>query len=90
MDIIHSASAETMESNDCLVTVEPSAGGIRIEVESIVWEQYGDAITQTVRDVAEQWSISGGLIRVVDRGALDCVLRARTEAAILRTGGITK
>ncbi len=90
MDIIYSASAETMESNDCLVTVEPSAGGIRIEVESIVWEQYGDAITQTVRDVAEQWSISGGLIRVVDRGALDCVLRARTEAAILRTGGITK
>ena len=90
MDIIHSASAGTLESNDCLVTVEPSAGGIRLEVESIVWEQYGDAITQTVRDVAEQWSISGGLIRVVDRGALDCVLRARTEAAILRTGGITK
>lgn len=90
MDIIHSASAGTLESNDCLVTVEPSAGGIRIEVESIVWEQYGDAITQTVRDVAEQWSISGGLIRVVDRGTLDCVLRARTEAAILRTGGITK
>ena len=82
--ILKAASAGTMESSDAYVEVEPAAGGLDVHVESVVAQQFGEAIEATVRDVLQELQIENAVVRVVDRGALDCVLRARVEAALLR------
>ncbi len=84
MDILKRASAGTMESSDAYVEIEPSAGGISIELESVVKGQFGDEITAAVREVLKEQGVDNAAVRVVDRGALECVIRARVETAVLR------
>ena len=81
--ILKAASAGTMESSDAYVEVEPGKG-LDIHVESVVAQQFGEAIEAAVRDVLQEQQVENAVVRVVDRGALDCVLRARVEAALLR------
>ena len=57
---------------------------MNISVESVVKKQFGDKIIASVRDVLDEYSVADANVRVVDRGALDCVIRARVETAILR------
>ena len=49
--------------------------------------QFGESIEATVRNVLEQFNIDSVKVNVVDRGALDCVIRARVETAIVRGKG---
>ena len=49
-------------------------------------EQFGDAIEQAVREVLREQSVDNASVRLIDRGALDCVIRARVETALLRGG----
>ena len=79
------ASAGTMESSDAYVEIEP-ATGLEITLESVVSQQFGDSIRQVVRDVLTEQGVENAKIRVVDRGALECVIRARVETAIVRGG----
>lgn len=80
-----SAIAGTLESNDALVEVLPSSGGIEIDVKSIVKNQFGDKIEAAVRSVLDELCVSDCIVRLNDHGALDCVIRARTETAIRRS-----
>jgi len=84
MEILRRASAGTMESSDAYVEVEPRESGIDIELESVVIGQFGDAIRSTVMDVLASLQVKNAGVRVVDRGALECVIRARVETALLR------
>lgn len=84
MDIIKRASAGTMESSDAYVEIEPGTGSLQISLESVVAQQFGDAIHAVVRDVLAQQGVASANVRVIDRGALECVLRARVETAVLR------
>ena len=84
MNILRAASAGTLESSDALVMVSPGEGELAIEIESVVLPRFGGAIRQAVEDVAQECGITSGLIRVNDRGALDCTLRARVESALTR------
>ena len=86
MELIKSAVAGTMESSDAYVEIEP-AEGLQIQLESVVAQQFGDAIREVVQDVLTQQGVSNARIRVVDRGALECVLRARIETAVVRGKG---
>ena len=86
MKVVKSASAGTMESSDAYVEIEP-AEGLQIQLESVVAQQFGQAIKEVVRDVLAQQGVENARIRVVDRGALECVLRARIETAIVRGKG---
>ena len=86
MELIKSAVAGTMESSDAYVEIEPSEG-LQIQLESVVAQQFGDAIREVVKDVLNQQGVDNARIRVVDRGALECVLRARIETAIVRGKG---
>lgn len=86
MELIKSAVAGTMESSDAYVEIEP-AQGLQIQLESVVSQQFGDAIRAVVRDVLTEQGVENAKIRVVDRGALECVLRARIETAIVRGKG---
>ena len=46
-----------------------------------------DAIEAAVQDVLKDLGVENARIRVVDRGALDCVIRARVETAVVRGKG---
>ena len=83
MEIIKTASAGTMESSDVYVEIEP-AEGLQIQVESVVYAQCGDAIRKAAEDVLREQGITNASLRLVDRGALECVIRARVETAALR------
>ena len=83
MNIQKSASAGTMESSDVYVQIEPSAS-LEIQVESVVYNQFGQAIREVVTEVLQEQGVEAASVRVIDRGALECVIRARVEAAILR------
>ena len=87
LKITKQASAGTMESSDVYVEIEPSTDGLDIHIESVVEKQFGDKIEACVRDVLNEYGLTDANVRVVDRGALECVLRARVETAVLRCGG---
>lgn len=83
MEILKNASAGTMESSDAYVEIAPG-NGLQIRLESVVAQQFGDAIESVVREVLAEQNVENANVRVVDRGALECVIRARVETAILR------
>ena len=87
MEISKRASAGTMESSDAYVEIEPGANGLDIQLESVVLGQFGNAIDRTVREVLAEQGVTSANVRVIDRGALECVLRARVETAVARGKG---
>lgn len=84
MKILKNASAGTMESSDVYVEIEPGTDGIQLQLESVVAQQYGDSIKAVVREVLSEQGVENANVRIVDRGALECVIRARVETAVLR------
>ena len=84
MEIKKLATAGTMESSDAYVEIEPGDGEIQVTLESVVAQQFGNAIRQVVLEVLQEQQVDSANVRVVDRGALECVLRARVETAVLR------
>ena len=87
MEIAKRAVAGTMESSDIFVEVSPGGQGLQIEVQSVVYHQYGEAIALAVREVLGQFQVENAVVRVNDRGALDCTIRARVETALRRAEG---
>lgn len=83
VEIIRKASAGTMESSDAYVEIEP-ADGLQVQLESVVREQFGQQIQTVVQEVLQENGVEKANVRVVDRGALECVIRARVETAIAR------
>lgn len=77
------AIAGTLESSDVMVRVRP-AEALTIEIKSPVLEQFGEAIRKTVVEVLAERDVTAAEIEVVDRGALDCTIRARLETALER------
>ena len=84
MEIRCRASAGTLESSDAYVEIEPGSGAVDVQIQSVVAGQFGAQIESTVREVLADCGVNDANVRVVDRGALECVLRARVETAIMR------
>ncbi len=72
--------------SDCHVHYEPGADSLVIEISSKVDYLYGDSIEVAVRRVAVGLGVSTGQLEVVDRGALEWVLMARTETCLRLAG----
>ena len=85
-EVLKPASAGTMESSDALVELEP-AQGRSIELHSVVEAQFGDSIRALAQEMLDQAGLDNVCLRIDDRGALECTLRARIETAILRGKG---
>jgi len=85
MKIEKSAVAGTLESSDCLVSIEPHEGGIELEISSVVLAQYGEEIRSTVLDTLRSLGVESAAVHVQDKGALNCVIAARVETAVMRT-----
>ena len=84
MEILKPAMAGTLESSDAQVTVEPGTDGIQLTLSSSVMNQYGRQIKATV---LERLGVENAQVTVVDKGALDCTLKARVECAVFRSCG---
>jgi len=85
MEIKKPALAGTLESSDAQVTVLPGDNGIELTLESTVINQYGRQIKATVLAVLERLEVKNCRIKVIDKGALDCTLKARVECAVFRS-----
>lgn len=85
MKIINSAQAGTLESSDVYIQVNPIDEDIvDIELESSVEELYGEMIEELIRDILKQMDVSHVNVKVQDKGAMDLVIKARLQAAVLR------
>jgi citrate lyase subunit gamma (acyl carrier protein) len=88
LEISQLALAGTLESSDLMVTVEPSDGGsIELELQSSVLNQYGRQIRKVILETLNALGVTRAKVKVVDRGALDCTIRARVECAVYRSSG---
>lgn len=87
MEINKPAMAGTLESSDCQVTVEPGEGTIDFALESAVINQYGNRIKQVVMETLQNLEVDNVKIVIVDKGALDCTIKARVEGAVFRAMG---
>lgn len=85
MEIKKAAVAGTLESSDAQVTVEPGEGGIALSIESSVIHQFGKQIRATVLETLSRLEVKDARVTVVDKGALDCTLKARVECAVFRS-----
>ena len=87
MDLRKAATAGTMESNDIMVTLEPAeAGGIQIDLTSNVLQQFGAQIRSVITETLTEYGVENAAV-TVDKGALDCTIRARVTAALFRSAG---
>ena len=87
MDLRKAATAGTMESNDIMVTLEPAeAGGIQIDLTSNVLQQFGAQI-RVITETLTEYGVENAAVTAVDKGALDCTIRARVTAALFRSAG---
>ena len=84
MEILKSAAAGTLESSDCMVTVEPGEG-ISLDLSSSVMNQYGRQIKAAVLETLDRLDVKNANVTVVDKGALECTLKARVECAVFRS-----
>lgn len=89
---MRTAQAGTLESNDIMITVAPRSpgSGVEIELNSIVLAQYGAAIRRVIAETLADAGIADAYVKAVDRGALDCTIRARLLAALTRSGAVLK
>lgn len=89
MKIKTSAMAGTLESSDVSVVVEPNLNeGIALELNSLVEKQYGEQIKNVVLETLEKMKVKSAIVKIHDKGALDCVIIARLQTAVLRAAEV--
>lgn len=84
MEIKETSIAGSLESSDVMVTISASSN-LEIEINSAVQAQFEDDIMKTIKDVLNDLNITKASVKIQDKGALDCVLRARLITAIIRS-----
>lgn len=86
-EIVKRAMAGTLESSDVLIELEPNPAGLEIQINSVVQAQYEADIRRSVMEILQEQGVKNVRLTITDRGALDCVIRARVETALLRGKG---
>ena len=86
MKILKNAVAGTLESSDLFVQIEPDENNLTLEIDSVVANQHMDAIRAAVLETLKEFEVSSGKIFIKDKGARDCVIRARVETTLKRGG----
>jgi citrate lyase subunit gamma (acyl carrier protein) len=78
--------AGTLESCDALViaTIPSEGEGIEIQLDSPSLVSFEKEMRDAITGVLQELNVMCGVLKVQDRGALDCTLRARVETAVRR------
>ena len=84
MEIKTTAVAGTLESSDIQIMISKGSNGIEIDLESEVEKAYGDQIRKVITETLEKYGLKDTKVKATDKGALDCVIKARTLAAAQR------
>ena len=85
---LEKAYAGTMESVDIFIQISPSeAEGLQIILESSVEYQFGGQIKKVIGETLTGLGIENAIVKAVDKGALDCTIRARVTTAAVRATG---
>lgn len=90
MRLIQTALAGTLESSDVQVKVETAEHGIELDIASDVINQFGRQIKETVLETLGRLGVENAKVTVIDKGALDCTLKARVECAVFRACQVDK
>ncbi|MDK2918859.1 MAG: hypothetical protein PWQ37_1592 [Candidatus Petromonas sp.] len=89
MEIKAVGMAGTFESSDISIVIEPSdSDEIKIHLKSSVEKQFGKQIRKVIVDTLTELGVGKAVVRATDKGALDCVIRARVQAAAYRAAQI--
>ena len=87
---VKQAQAGTLESGDIFIQIFPAeTEGIDITLDSTVAYQFGEQIKRVIAETAHSLGLNDARIEAIDKGALDCTVRARTAAAIERATGLS-
>lgn len=89
MKIVKEALSGTVESSDLMVKIAPADGELDIVIRSEVFKQFGARIQEVVEETLAKLNVREGLIVIEDKGALDCVIRARLQSAVMRAADVT-
>jgi citrate lyase acyl carrier protein len=77
--------AGTLESSDVMITLECGiCNGIEIDLTSTVEKQFGAAIRRVITETLAELGVCDARVTAVDKGALDCTLRARVKTVVAR------
>ncbi|MBS1415535.1 MAG: citrate lyase acyl carrier protein [Christensenellales bacterium] len=88
MELKQPAAAGTLESGDILIELEPNEGkGLNIRLDSTVANQFGKRIKEVISETFAEMGVKDGFVDATDKGALDCTIRARVKAALIRALG---
>lgn len=77
------ASAGTLESSDCLVSVAPAAE-LELDYRGGNAELFRGRTRTVVEEVFQGYGLPGGRVTIQDQGAILATLRARLETALER------
>jgi citrate lyase subunit beta/citryl-CoA lyase len=72
--------------SDLSVSYDPGPDPVQVEITSKVDYLFGRAIESAVRRVADAFAVATGRVTVIDAGALEWVILARTETCLRRAG----
>ncbi|MBQ9410399.1 MAG: citrate lyase acyl carrier protein [Bacteroidales bacterium] len=78
--------AGTLESGDIMISIGPGKG-LEVELQSSVEAQFGRQIRQLIKETLEGLGVKDASVKAIDKGALDCTIRARVTAAAVRATG---
>lgn len=82
--IVKMAKAGSVESNDILIMISPGEGSLELEVESVVYKQYGENIKNLIFNTLSDEGVTDAKVIAKDKGALDFTIKARVKACIRR------
>ena len=83
---LKNAVAGTLESGDIMIQIS-SGRGLEIDLQSSVAAQFGSQIKAVITETLMGLGIEDAAVKAVDKGALDCTIRARVTAAAVRATG---
>ena len=83
MQILKESVCGTLQSNDCLIRVEP-AKTLELVVESSVKNELGEQIEKVIRATLAELGVKECRLTIEDKGALDCTIASRVQTAVER------
>ena len=89
MEIKTVGVAGTLESSDIQIMISAGQNGIEVDLDSEVAKSYGDQIKKVITETLNKFGITNAKVKATDKGALDCVIAARTLAAAQRANETT-
>lgn len=82
--LVKAATVGFDEKQDCLITVEPIAAGIEVELTSKVQRQYGKHIEELIVRTVKEAGYDGVKVIADDKAAWDYAIKARVLGALER------